>query len=158
MYINHVVKIIRIVMILLGVLLLASCAGPATLSPTPLPVLLGPTELPASIYQPTNAEGYNLPINLSNVVLTCLPENEFKVEFDYQPVDLTIGSAQDVNSTRTSLNCIYPVPGHGICSGVIDFPAEGVTSLVFCHASQTTDRACGIQALNKALCIVENIP
>ena len=143
---------------LLGLLLLASCASPPTLLPTPLPVLLDPTETPASKYQPTNAEGYNLPINLSNVLLTCLPDNEFQLEFDYQPADLSIDSVQDANSIKTELNCIYPASGHGNCTGAIDFPPEGVTSLAICITRLGTERMCAAQTIIKALCIVQAVP
>ncbi len=143
---------------LLGLLFLASCASPLALSSTPIPMLLGPTETPASIYQPTNAEGYNMPINLSYVTLTCMPEGDFLIEFDYQPPDLSIDSVQDANSTKTEINCIYPVPGHGNCTGVIDFPPEGVTSLVFCNSRLATERMCATQTIIKALCIVQAVP
>ncbi len=143
---------------LLGLLLLASCANPPVLSPTPLPVLLGPTETPVSVYQPTNPNGYNQPINLSNVTLTCMPEGEFLLEFDYQPADLSIDSVEDENSTKTELNCIYPAPGHGNCTGVIDFPPEGVTSLAFCNTRLATERMCATQTIIKALCTVQAVP
>lgn len=139
-------------------LLLAACAGPLTVSPTPLPETVITTATQAVVYQPTNAEGYNLPINLANVTLTCLDNGDFQLEFDYQPADLSINSIQDSNSPKTALNCLYPVPGHGSCSGAIDFPAEGITSLVFCHSPQTADRICTPQTLKKALCKVQSNP
>ncbi len=143
---------------LLGLLFLASCANPPAISSTPIPMLLGPTETPASVYQPTNPNGYNQPINLSNVTLTCMPEGEFLLEFDYQPADLSIDSVQDANSTKTALNCIYPTAGHGNCTGAIDFPPEGVTSLVFCNSRLATERMCATQTIIKALCIVQAVP
>jgi hypothetical protein len=143
---------------LLGLLILASCANPSALLPTPLPAQLGPAETQRSAYQPTDPNGYNQPINLSNVTLTCMPEGDFLVEFDYQPPDFSIDSVQDANSSKTELNCLYPSPGHGNCSGVIDFPEDGVTSLVFCNTRLATERMCATQTIIKSLCIVQIVP
>jgi hypothetical protein len=142
----------------LGLLFLTSCANLLIQSPTPLPVLLVSTETSISMYQPTDPNGYNQPINLSNVTLTCMPEGEFLVEFDYQPPDLSIDSVQDANSSKTELNCLYPRPGHGNCNGVIDFPEDGVTSLVFCNTRLATERMCATQTIVKSICIVQIVP
>lgn len=137
--------------VIMGMAFLAGCI---TLGSSPTPTLeFTPTPtLQTLVVEPTNPGGFGYPFNLTNITLSCSTVGNYVLEFDYLPKDISISSVGDPNSPATNLTCAYRTPGHGVCSGNMDFSALGVVSLQVCEGVSALDKVCISQSVLPAGC------
>lgn len=119
---------------------------------TPTPEITPTPTLQSLVYEPTNPAGFYFPFNLSSITLTCTSKENYLLEFDYLPLDITILSVSDPNNTSTNLSCSSRSNGHEVCSGNIDFGTLGVVGLRVCEGKNPLSQICISQTVRPAQC------